>query len=104
MSVEKWLSYMYHAELVITNSYHTLSFAILFKKLFVLFKLNEGNTQSNARMCDLLNTLGLKEQIYSGVEYTLPSNIDWPSVESCLSFLRVKSEQYIQKIILGENA
>lgn len=104
VSVEKWLSYMYYAELIVTNSYHTLSFAVLFRKTFVLFLLNEGNKQSNARMQDLVNSVGLNNQIYNGICDSCYDNIGWDEVYSHLRILKDNSETYIKKIVTGRDA
>lgn len=58
---EEFVSYIKHAEYVITNSFHCTAFSVLFKKsVFVIKK-----RLSNSRMESLLSIVGLKERIVS---------------------------------------
>ena len=96
LSVTGWMDYMRDAELIITNSYHGLSFAIAQEKNFRLFMLRE-NPQSNTRMQSLVETLGLTECVAS--ENVVKNiEIDWKSVEEKLKKEREASKEYIKKI------
>lgn len=97
VSVEKWLNLMANADLIITNSYHGLSFAILFKRDFRLCLL-PAESQNNNRMIDLLNNLQLTDYILRNSDETFKP-IDWEHVDCILNNLIKKSEIYLNSII-----
>ena len=97
VSIQDWLNLMANARMVITNSYHGLSFAILFKRDFRLCLL-PNIKQNNNRMIDLLKMLELED-------YTLEKGkisykpINWNKVDVNLNSCIIKSEKYIESII-----
>lgn len=58
-SVEDWLSYIYYADCIITDSFHGCVFSILFKKHFVV-RMNESGGTS--RLESLFKMLGIPMQ------------------------------------------
>jgi len=94
--VEKWLSAIYYADYVITDSFHGTVFSLIFNKQFIVY----GNIQRGmSRMQDLLNRVSLQNRLITsntGVSALLEKKIDWTSVnkqidiykESSMSFLR----------------
>lgn len=94
--VEKWLSAIYYADYVITDSFHGTVYSLLFNKQFVVY----GNVERGlSRMQDLLNRVGLQNRLITsntGLSALLEQKIDWASVnkqidickESSISFLR----------------
>lgn len=94
--VERWLSAIYYADYVITDSFHGTVFSLIFNKQFVVY----GNVQRGlSRMQDLLNRVGLQNRLITsntGVSALLEQNIEWASInkqidiykESSISFLR----------------
>ena len=97
VSVEKWLNLIANADYVITNSYHGLSFAVLFHREFRLCLLPLAS-KNNSRMVDLLNALHLSENILRAKTDTFEP-INWEIVDANLSKLVDRSEQYIKLII-----
>lgn len=97
VSVEEWLNLMANADLIITNSYHGLSFAILFQRDFRLCLLSHS-TNNNARMIDLVEKLHLSDYILN-YQCTNYKPIDWNRVEDSLNSLVLVSEQYVKSII-----
>ncbi|MEC4050880.1 polysaccharide pyruvyl transferase family protein [Flavobacterium sp. SUN046] len=59
---EKFLSLMYHAKFVITNSFHSVAFSLIFEKQFVVVNRTEA---INTRMRDLLGLFGLNNLLVS---------------------------------------
>jgi hypothetical protein len=53
---EKFLTLMYHAKYVITNSFHSVAFSLIFEKQFVVVNREE---KINTRMRDLLSLFDL---------------------------------------------
>lgn len=95
--VEKWLNLIANADFVITNSYHGLSFAILFHREFRLCLLQTAS-KNNSRMVDLLDTLLLSRYILREKTDTFEP-INWEIVDTNLNKLVDKSKQYIKLII-----
>ena len=101
--VEKWLSAIYYADYVITDSFHGTVFSLIFNKQFVVY----GNIQRGmSRMQDLLGRLELTDRLLSSDDAAgekLTQFINWDSVnnkirakkESSLFFLinALKREQ-----------
>lgn len=98
VSVENWMTYMKGADLVITDSYHALSFAISQNKDFRLFMLN-NNEQSNTRMRCLVNMLNLEHCVGEGENCGMDVVIDWKSVEEKIMNERNHSIEYIKSMI-----
>ena len=97
MSVEQWLTYVNNAEIIFTNSYHCLSFAILFKKDIRVFLLKKG-TQSNTRMMGLMHQINFDDMILNE-NYVEPINkINWEHIETILATEREKSKMYIKSM------
>lgn len=92
-SPEQWLSLLSQASVIVTNSYHCLSFAVNFHKPFALFHLRK-NTQSNTRLNHLLQISGLERQ-EDGVVY----HPDWDAVDSHLNAARERSLVYIRRMV-----
>ena len=95
--IEEWLYYVANAEMIYTSSYHCLSFAILFNKPFCLVPL-ENAVQSNERMLDLVNRLGLSSRVYSP-NSECSETIEWDVVNKTIKTFRLSSEKYVKKII-----
>ncbi len=59
VSVCDWISYVYHADVVVTESFHGLVFSILFHKNFIVERLDNALKGRNNRLVELLNKLKL---------------------------------------------
>mgnify|MGYP002139215271 CR=1 FL=1 len=62
---EKFLSLMYYAKYVITNSFHSVAFSLIFEKQFVVVNRTEA---INTRMRDLLGLFDLSSLLINSVE------------------------------------
>ncbi len=80
MSVPQWLSYLRHAQFVLTDSFHGCVFAILFNKPFVCY----GNEQRGmARFNSLMQTFRLQSRLVrveDNVAEVLSTPIDWVAI------------------------
>lgn len=92
-SIPQWLGYLKNAELVMTNSYHGLSFAINFQKNFVLYWL-EKQIESNTRLENVLGLAGI-DMLSEGMVY----DPNWECVEEALAMARKSSEEYIRTLV-----
>lgn len=82
-AVELWLNRIYHADFVITDSYHGTVFSILFNKPFVVY----GNKQRGiSRFDTLLNMFNLSARfVFSSVDYIAEDQIEWDKINRILS-------------------
>lgn len=99
VSVERWLNLMANADMVITNSYHGFSFAILFRRNFRLCLLPAAS-KNNDRMIDLANNLRLTDYILKDINDSFEP-INWERTEKLLMHIVQESEKSIKSIIGG---
>ena len=92
LSIPEWLWYIKNASVVITNSYHGLSFAINYHKDFIVHWLPDK--QSNMRLVNILE-LAQINQLPEGMLYSP----DWIKVEEALNEERKKSFNYLKDLV-----
>lgn len=94
----EFLELVSKAEMVISNSFHGTAFAIIFKRDFLVVNRSEG---INARMQNLLNSLGIGERLidenYDFRE--IVKSINYTKVDSLLSPLIEFSKLYLDQNI-----
>ena len=87
LEIEEFISNLYNSKFVITDSFHGVCFAIIFKKNFICIA-NKG--RGIARFESLLNRLNLQDRIlynpedFAGRENLLEQEIDYNSVYNIL--------------------
>ena len=72
----EFLGYIYHADYVVSNSFHGLAFCTIFHKRFVAYL----HSSRGARIVDMLKALGLENRINSddaSFAFPIDSEIDW---------------------------
>lgn len=90
-SVEEWISNIYNADFVITDSFHGMIFSIIFNKEFAVF-VNQD--RGSDRFYSILSKLGIEDRIFNSADCIscLASNkIDWKMVNYKIKILRDKS-------------
>lgn len=92
--VEEFLSYIKHAEAVVTNSFHGTVFSILFEKPFLSLKVKTTGSRAE----NLLNLLDIKSQLVDGDDLSYSLKVDYKKVNRLLEIEREKSKQYINYI------
>jgi hypothetical protein len=97
-SVATWLSHLEASNFVITDSFHCMVFAIIFKKNFIAIP---AIPERAGRMTSLLESLGLSHRYFEKIEDFLGSDeitkdIDYKEVDQKLQPLRKASIQFIQ--------
>lgn len=85
--IEDWLSYILHAEKVITDSFHGSVFSILFKKQFIV---SENKSGGNGRLNSLFQMLNINP---------ICSEIDYSSVYKVLQSHRQASYNYLNDLL-----
>ena len=94
LSPEEFLSYIYHAALVVTGSFHATAFSIIFNKKFVV----KVPDQVGSRITDLLDRTGLQERILTK-DLDTEKDIDWDSVNAILDNARMASLHNLKESI-----
>lgn len=95
--VEEWLSFIRDSEIVVTDSFHCICFAILFNKPFICYP---NNNRGLTRLESLLRGLNLKHLILKSTEQIpeliLQANtINYDKVNSELADLRLHSANFL---------
>ena len=95
--VEEWLTYIYNAECVLTNSFHGIVFSIIFERPFVAFFVSGSGM--NDRIITLLGELGLGNRIFDGDISIINNEIDWDSVKDKLNRYRKGGIDYLIRVL-----
>jgi adenylate kinase family enzyme len=97
--VEKWLSAIYYADYVITDSFHGTVFSLIFNKQFVVY----GNMQRGmSRMQDLLNRVELMDRLLTSndaVGEKLEHPINWDSVNNRINAYKDGSMTFLKNAL-----
>lgn len=95
---EDFLALIKNSQVCLTNSFHCISFSLIFRKRFFLFK--RTHLSVNSRMVDLLNYLELQSHIIDQVDDTLTINeIEYEEVTNKLERMKNDSYQFIQEAL-----
>ena len=92
-SIEKWLAAFRDAEAVVTDSFHGMSFSIIFNKPFYIFKNESGGV---ARYFSLLQLLGLENRIVDRGQ-ALYENIDWATINKNRNDMKRESIHFLKE-------
>lgn len=104
--VEEWLSLLINSKFVITDSFHGLCFAIIFKKPFIVVA---NHLRGITRFESILSLIGMeKRMIKNSDEYLsnkkyLLSPIDWDLVYQRLKPMQNQSQSELEKILSKGN-
>ena len=94
---EEFLYLIKNAECIVTNSFHGLSFSLLFNKPVILY---EKDDVGNSRMLDLLNSLDIKEDVLATRgSKILIKKLPYDKINSRINELRLNSKQYLSECI-----
>ena len=103
-TISQWIQHIANAKMVVTASFHGIVFAILFHRPFIYTPLKGEHANSNNRVLDLLNNLGLREWVWDGSRLNnddFIKQIDWEKVDVKLGKLRQYSITYLLNAING---
>ena len=93
--VEDFLSYIYFADAVVTNSFHGTVFSVLFEKPFLSIKLET----TSSRVESFLEMTGLEDRLVKApFESAIIPDVDYIKAEDILAKERMKSLSYLASI------
>ena len=100
-SPQTWVTNIANARFVVTDSFHCMVFAILFKKEFAVIP---SNSALQSRMTSLLNDLGLGDRLFSSHQEALDrkiwnKSIDYVEVDKRLENLRENSMSFLRSAL-----
>jgi len=103
LAVEEWLRRIRDSQLVVTDSFHCVCFAILFKKQFIcLINTSRGAT----RVEELLSRLNLSERACNSGETLISAfnriePINYTLIDDYLQYLRGESLDFLKEALLS---
>ena len=93
---EEFLSLMYYADFVITNSFHGTAFSINLNKQFVVYQPSAFST----RIMSLIEIVGLRSRLVSDdTDITALPEINYSLVNELLDAEREKSMDFLRKAL-----
>lgn len=99
---EGFISAIYNAEIVITDSFHAMLFSSQFhKKFYVLARVNAETACTNKRITDYITQFGLEAQfidVSSLNQIDIEKRVDFSVFDNKISGLRKQSLAYLKKI------
>nr|WP_319473685.1 polysaccharide pyruvyl transferase family protein [uncultured Sphaerochaeta sp.] len=95
ISVEMFLSLVYHSDLIITDSFHGAALSILFNKEFIAVK-NPDKFNTNQRLESLVSTLSINSVLIDKELAKIGTKIDYKSVNKKVSNLKKISYEFLK--------
>lgn len=92
----EFISYIYHADMVLTNSFHGTVFSIIFEKLF--FVETKNGKYVNDRIINLLESAGIENKEIKDQNWEVLNNagVDWKIVKENLSVRQKESIEFLK--------
>lgn len=87
----EFVDMIYHADVVISNSFHATAFSVIFQKDFYVANRQEA---INTRMRDLLSDFGIGDRLVHDELNVI--RIDWSPVNQKLEAIRNRSKAYLE--------
>jgi hypothetical protein len=95
---DKFLSLMYYAQFIITNSFHSVAFSLIFEKQFVVVNRIE---KINTRMRDLLALLELSHLLITDEnQFNKFDLIDYQKLDKIKETAIIKSKEFLNKALI----
>ena len=98
LSVYDWLRCIRDSEVIVTNSFHAVMFALIFNKKFIVVPV-EGS-QMNNRITTVLNRVGLMDYFVKNnekdkIRELLYRNVNWSSVNTKLLEMQKEGQEFL---------
>ncbi|MFQ6793631.1 MAG: polysaccharide pyruvyl transferase family protein [Thomasclavelia sp.] len=88
-----------HAELVITDSFHSCVFAILFNVPFKVYLRDDKNKDMSTRLLTLLTKFDLNNCLYNGKLDPSSLSVDYSNISNILNIERNKAIEFIKNTL-----
>ena len=98
-SPQEFLSAIYGAEYVITNTYHGMIMSVIFHKKLIMFDKKCSKNATGKRMDDFLNMVNLSHRKSDGSLKILSEDIDYDKVDLRLEEEKKRSLTYLKESI-----
>ena len=95
----KFVSYINHAELVITDSFHATVISILLHKNFVVLEKDAKRPEQNNRILEFLDLVGLEGRWGLDYIHESISEKQWENVDRIVEEQRKESFQYLMEAL-----
>ena len=89
------MGYIHKADYVVTNSFHTVAFSIIFEKKFMAFL----HSSRGERIRNILTVCGLADRIYDKGHISMETNIDWGRVKNKIGKEAEKAGDFLKENI-----
>ena len=104
VKVEDWLYNLAHSQFIVTDSFHAICMAIIFRKPFLFTQGRMTEQYGFGRISSLLEHLGLMERVVDTVEVALRDDnyltpIDYDSVYKILEKEIERSKKWLRDAI-----
>ena len=99
LSPSQFVSYLYNASCIVTNSFHGLAFSLIFEKQFYVLKTNSWKDD---RLVSLLSQINLTNRIVSNDTRIKYTSIDYSQPNLKLNELRSESSNYLLRTITSK--
>lgn len=99
----KFVSYIYHSDFVITDSFHATVIAVLLHKNFVVLEKDKTRPEQNNRIREFLSVVGLEDRwnyIPNSMEEVKIENDRWEQADYNINQTREASFNFLKKAIL----
>ncbi len=99
----KFVSYIYHSDFVITDSFHATVIAVLLHKNFVVLEKDKTRPEQNNRIREFLSVVGLEDRwnyIPDSMEEVKIENHRWEQADCNINQTRETSFHFLKKAIL----
>lgn len=99
-TIGEWLGYLANADLVITNSFHCIVFAMKYKKPFISIPLSGAYKRMNCRIEELLASANLQDRIWDhNLGEIMQHKIDFSSFERYVFIEKKKADTYMKDVL-----
>lgn len=88
----EFLSYIRHADFVVTNSFHGTAFSVIYQRPFVVLT----HSTRGKRMVELLGNLGISERIWRNGDCPWQNEIPYHAVQEQIAGLRTIAKHYFE--------
>lgn len=94
---DKFLSLIYHADIICTDSFHCLAFAILFNKPFVVFDRLNCDISQMTRLENIMNLFGFEDRHIDRIDMNKIEIMDYSKTEEILQEQRKIFYSFIEQ-------